>query len=91
MYILCAQQRCCGCSVLLSSSLPTISTAPTWTYEARTRQSDIASILRRFPRFHSDGYYYGLYTFFKKGYSSRLMQFVRASRPAEEILQWNSA
>jgi hypothetical protein len=29
-----------------------------------------ASRCARFPHFHSDGYYYGLYTYYKTGYSS---------------------
>jgi hypothetical protein len=29
-----------------------------------------ASRYAPFPHFHSDGYYYGLYTYYKTGYSS---------------------
>ncbi len=31
-----------------------------------------ASRCARYPHFHSDGYYYGLYTYYKTGYSSPL-------------------
>jgi hypothetical protein len=43
----------------------------------------------RFPPFHRHGYYYGLYTFIKTGYSSRLKKLLAKRTPAEEILQWN--
>jgi hypothetical protein len=43
-----------------------------------------------FPHFHSDGYYYYLYTSIKTGYSSCSQTQSSHSLPAEEILQWNS-
>jgi hypothetical protein len=49
-----------------------------------------ASRYAAFPHFHSDGYYYGLYTSFKTGYSSPSQQQSRLSLPAEEIQRWNS-
>ena len=37
----------------------------------RSQDNRFAIIARgRFPHFHSDGYYYDLYTYLKKGYSS---------------------
>ena len=44
----------------------------------------------RFPHFHSDGYYYYLYTCIKTGYSSLSQKQSSNCLPAEEILQWNS-
>ena len=44
----------------------------------------------RFPHFHSDGYYYYLYTCTKTGYSSLSQKQCSLCLPAEEIQQWNS-
>jgi hypothetical protein len=43
-----------------------------------------------YPHFHSDGYYYGLYTSFKTGYSNSSQSQFCLRLPAEEIQRWNS-
>jgi hypothetical protein len=43
-----------------------------------------------FPHFHSDGYYDGLYPYYKTGYSSSSQPQWCSRLPAEEIQRWNS-
>jgi hypothetical protein len=43
-----------------------------------------------FPHFHSDGYYYYLYTYSETGYSSPSQKKLSSCLSAEEIQQWNS-
>jgi hypothetical protein len=60
---------------------------PTFAQPISIRQNSF----HRFPRFHSDDYYYGLYPFFKTGYSSRFEVVANSPVFAEEILRWNLA
>jgi hypothetical protein len=45
----------------------------------------------RYPHFHSDGYYYYLYTSIKTGYSNPSQKQFSSCLSAEEISQWNLA
>jgi hypothetical protein len=54
------------------------------------RNSYRDTVSEGFPHFHSDGYYYYLYTCIKTGYSSLSQKQSSNCLPAEEIQQWNS-